>query len=46
MEKHDNIVERKCMKFLEKALIYEATDIHLVPTKEGYDVFIQKRFET
>jgi len=30
------------MKLLEKALIYEATDIHLVPTKEGYEVLFKK----
>ena len=42
MEKQDNIIERKCMQLLEKALIYEATDIHLVPTREGYDVSFKK----
>jgi competence protein ComGA len=42
MERHDNVVERKCMQLLENALIYEATDIHLVPTKDGYDVSFKK----
>ncbi len=33
---HENVVERKGMKLLENAMAYEATDIHLVPTEEGY----------
>lgn len=42
MEKQDNIIEHKCMDLLEKALRYEATDIHFVPTKEGYDISFKK----
>lgn len=30
------------MELLEKALRYEATDIHFVPTREGYDVSFKK----
>ena len=42
MDKHLNVVERKCMKLLEKALQYEASDIHLIPTKMGYGVYFKK----
>ena len=42
MSKYENVVERKCMQLLEKALNYEATDIHLIPTKEGYEVLFNK----
>lgn len=42
MGKYENVVERKCMQLLEKALEYEATDIHLIPTKEGYEVLFNK----
>ena len=42
MVKQDNIIEFKCMQLLEKAAIYDATDIHLVPTKQGYDVSFKK----
>ena len=42
MSKNDNIIEQKSFQLLEKAIKYEATDIHLVPTKEGYDVSFKK----
>lgn len=42
MERHVNVVEQKCLHLLEKALTYEATDIHLVPSKDGYDVLFNK----
>ena len=42
MDKTENIVERKCRKLLEKALQYEATDIHLVPSLEGYDILFNR----
>ena len=42
MEQRNNIIERKCMELLEKAIAYEATDIHLIPTKEAYDVSFKK----
>lgn len=42
MEKQENLVERKCMQLLNKALDYEATDIHLVPAEDGYDVLFNK----
>ena len=34
MNKPENVVERKSMQLLEKAIAYEATDIHLVPSKK------------
>ncbi|MHA6259500.1 competence type IV pilus ATPase ComGA [Sporosarcina sp. CAU 1771] len=42
MESQGNIIEQKCIELLEKALSFEATDIHLVPTREGYDVSFKK----
>ncbi|WP_342511364.1 competence type IV pilus ATPase ComGA [Sporosarcina sp. FSL K6-1522] len=42
MVRHDNVIERKCFQLLEKAISYEATDIHLVPMSEGYDVSFKK----
>ena len=42
MEKYENVVEERCMKLLETALIYDATDIHLVPTRHGYEVLFKK----
>ena len=39
---HDNIVERRSFDLLEKAISYEASDIHLIPTKDGYDVSFKK----
>lgn len=37
-----NVVERKCLMLLEKALLHEASDIHLIPMKMGYDIFFKK----
>ena len=42
MDKTENIVEQKCRQLLENALQYEATDIHLVPSLEGYDVLFNR----
>ncbi len=42
MIRNDNIVEQKSFQLLEKAILYEATDIHLVPMREGYDVSFKK----
>lgn len=42
MDKTENIVEQKCRELLEKALQYEATDIHLVPLLEGYDILFNR----
>ncbi|CAM3122575.1 competence type IV pilus ATPase ComGA [Filibacter tadaridae] len=42
MDKQHNVVEHKCFRLLEKAIVYEANDIHLVPTLDGYDVSFKK----
>lgn len=42
MDKTENIVEQKCRELLEKALRHEATDIHLVPSLEGYDILFNR----
>lgn len=42
MDNTENIIEQKCRTLLEKALQYEATDIHLVPSIEGYDVLFNR----
>jgi len=42
MEKHESVIEKRCMSLLQKAILYEATDIHLVPMKESYDVLFKK----
>ena len=42
METETNPIEKTCIQLLEKAIESEATDIHLVPTSEGYDVTIRK----
>ena len=39
METHENIIERKCFQLLQQAIDVDATDIHLVPTEDGYDAF-------
>ena len=42
MIRKGNVVEQKSFQLLEKAIEYEATDIHLVPMIEGYDVSFKK----
>ncbi|MBY0220907.1 MULTISPECIES: competence type IV pilus ATPase ComGA [Sporosarcina] len=42
MEIIANPIEKTCFQLLEKAIHLEATDIHFVPTAEGYDVTIRK----
>lgn len=38
MEKRDNLIEKKCFALLENAIANQATDIHLVPLKDNYEV--------
>ncbi|WOV88857.1 competence type IV pilus ATPase ComGA [Sporosarcina oncorhynchi] len=38
MEKRDNLIEKKCFALLEKAISHRATDIHLVPMRDIYEV--------
>ena len=38
----ENIIERKSFQLIEKAIMHEATDIHLVPYQKGYDVSFKK----
>ena len=45
MIRDDNVIERKSFQLLEKAIRHEATDIHLVPVSDGYEVSFQKRVE-
>lgn len=42
LEKPENIIEQKCFQLLQKAIDVDATDIHLVPTEDGYDTFFKK----
>ncbi|PIC78568.1 competence protein ComG [Sporosarcina sp. P19] len=42
METEKNPIEKTCVQLLEKAIKSGATDIHFVPTTEGYDVTIRK----
>ncbi|MBE1553757.1 competence type IV pilus ATPase ComGA [Sporosarcina limicola] len=42
MVNQDNIIEQKSFQLLEKAIRHEATDIHLVPMRDGYDVSFKK----
>ena len=42
METETNPIEKTCLQLLQKAIDSEATDIHFVPTVEGYDVTIRK----
>ena len=42
MDNTENVIEKKCRLLLEKALQHEATDIHLVPSIDGYDVFFNQ----
>lgn len=37
-----HVIDRKCFQLLEKAIAYEATDIHLTPIREGYQVYFKK----
>ncbi|MDV6377898.1 competence type IV pilus ATPase ComGA [Sporosarcina sp. GW1-11] len=43
MEVNENPIEKTCFQLLEKAIQSDATDIHFVPTAEGYDVTIRKQ---
>lgn len=42
MEKIDNLIEKKCFALLEQAIDNDATDIHLVPMRDNYDVCFKK----
>ncbi|WP_301107388.1 competence type IV pilus ATPase ComGA [Sporosarcina sp.] len=42
MELTANPIEKTCFQLLEKAIQSEATDLHFVPTSDGYDVAIRK----
>lgn len=42
MDTIENPIEKTCFQLLEKAIQLDATDIHFVPTPEGYDVTIRK----
>ena len=42
MIRNDNIVEQKSFQLLETAIQYDASDIHLVPTRDGYEVLFKK----
>ncbi|MFS0575210.1 competence type IV pilus ATPase ComGA [Sporosarcina sp. 179-K 3D1 HS] len=38
----EHVIDRKCFQLLERAITYEATDIHLTPVREGYHVYLKK----
>ncbi|WP_252502952.1 competence type IV pilus ATPase ComGA [Sporosarcina sp. Marseille-Q4943] len=42
MDNRDNLVEKKCFDLLERAIANEATDIHLVPLNDRYDICFKK----
>lgn len=42
MDKRNNLIETKCFELLERAIANEATDIHLVPLRDRYDVCFKK----
>ncbi|WP_336824649.1 competence type IV pilus ATPase ComGA [Sporosarcina sp. USHLN248] len=42
MERKDNLIEEKSFKLLLKAIEYEASDIHFVPTRNGYEILFKK----
>ncbi|WP_342505186.1 competence type IV pilus ATPase ComGA [Sporosarcina sp. FSL K6-2383] len=42
MNRNDNVVEQKSFQLLETAIQYDASDIHLVPMRDGYDVLFKK----
>lgn len=42
METQENVIEQKCFQLLQKAIDVDATDIHLVPTEDGYGLFHKK----
>ena len=42
MENRDNLIEKKCFNLLERAIANEATDIHLVPMQDRYDICFKK----
>ena len=45
MIRDDNVIERKSFQLLEKAIRHEATDIHLVPVLDGYEVSFKKELK-
>lgn len=38
----ESIVEKKCLHLLKKALYFEASDIHFLPSKEFYQLYFRK----
>ena len=38
----ETVIERKCMNLLHKAIAFKASDIHIVPEDEGYEVYFRK----
>lgn len=42
MIRNDNVIEQKSFQLLETAIQYDASDIHLVPMREGYEVLFKK----
>ena len=43
----ESIIEQKCMQLIHRARVYEASDIHLLPRENAYDILFRKygRFE-
>ncbi|MCM3743347.1 Flp pilus assembly complex ATPase component TadA [Sporosarcina luteola] len=42
MENRNNLIEKKCFELLERAIANKATDIHLVPLQDRYDICFKK----
>ncbi|WJY28460.1 competence type IV pilus ATPase ComGA [Sporosarcina trichiuri] len=42
METQDNLIEQKCFQLLQQAIGADATDIHMVPSEQDYDLFHKK----
>lgn len=39
---YPNVIEERCNKLLNNAVLFDATDIHLVPTEEEYEVLFNR----
>lgn len=40
--KLESIIEKKCLHLMKKALHFQASDVHMLPSKEGYQIYFRK----
>lgn len=45
MDTQENVIEQKCFHLLQQAIDVDATDIHLVPIEDGYDIYHKKNIK-